>query len=210
MNIRKAMIDSAPFAIRLTWVILLCVPASWILMSSAAKSGVLSTSESVAAAAWMQAIGSILAIAGAGFFPYFHEAKKDRNRSDRLRRILLLLAKNQKEQLRLLHSTLLNAVNDFGENSINPYLGNQWQMKWPPHIEALRSILITDLDPGQVYMLTEMKVGADFAWSICLRLNDWNVIGDKEQVDIQQLHHYQVMASIALELLGQGTREDVS
>ncbi|WP_192558117.1 hypothetical protein [Pseudomonas allokribbensis] len=210
MSIRKAMIDSAPFAIRLVWVILLCVPVSWLLMSSAAKSGVLTTPASVAAAAWMQAIGSILAIAGAAFFPYFHEAKKDRNRSERLRQILLLLAKNQQEQLRLLHSTLFNAVHDFGEDTINPYLGNQWQMKWPPHIEALRSIQITDLDPGQVYMLTEMKVGADFAWSICLRLSDWNVIGDKEQVDIQQVKHYLTMTSIAVALLDRGGREGVS
>jgi hypothetical protein len=179
-------------------------------MSSAARSGALSTSGSVAAAAWLQAIGSILAIAGAGFFPYFHEAQKDRNRSGRLRRIILLLARNQKEQLRLLHSTLFNAVNDFGENTINPYLGNQWQMKWPPHIEALRSIQITDLDPDQVYMLNEMKVGADFAWSVCLQLSDWNVIGDKEQVIIQQLNHYLVMASLAVALLDQGGREDAS
>lgn len=105
MNIRKAIADSAPFAIRRTWIVLLCVPTSWILMSSAARSGALSTSGSVAAAAWLQAIGSILAIAGAGFFPYFHEAQKDRNRSGRLRRIILLLARNQKEQLRLLQST---------------------------------------------------------------------------------------------------------
>lgn len=83
-------------------------------------------------------------------------------------------------------------------------------MKWPLHIEALRSIQITDLDPDQVYMLNEMKVGADFAWSVCLQLSDWNVIGDKEQVIIQQLNHYLVMAGLAVALLDQGGREDAS
>jgi len=208
MSTRKILIDSGPFAIRLTWVILLCVPVAWLLMSAASKAGALSSAGSVAAAAWIQAIGSILAIVGAGLFPYFHEAKKNRDRSYRLRSIMLMLAKNQKEQLRLLHSTLFNAVKDFGEDSINPYITNRWHMKWPAHIEALRSIPMSDLDPDQVYMLNEMKVGADFAWSVCSQLEDWNVIGDREQEIIQQLKHTSVMASLAVELLDRSGRSE--
>jgi hypothetical protein len=208
MSIRKILIDSGPFAIRLTWVILLCVPVVWLIMSASAKSAVLSSSGSVAAAAWIQAIGSILAIVGAGLFPYFHEAKKDRDRSDRLRRVMLLLANNQKEQLRLLHSTLFNAVEDFGENSINPYIANRWHMKWPAHMEALRSIPMGDLSPDEVYMLNEMKVGADFAWSVCSQLDGWDVIGDREREIIQQLKHASVMASLAVELLDRSGRSE--
>lgn len=206
MNLHKVISDSAPFAIRLAWGVLICVPATWILMSVSAHSAVLSNESSVAAAAWIQAVGSILAIAGAAAFPYFHEAKKDRIRSERLRRIMLLLARNQHEGLRLLHSTVYNAINDYGQNTINPYIENEWHMKWPPLIEALRSIQITDLDPGQVYMLNEMKVGADYAWSICQRLRDWDVSGDSERLAIQRLNHYWVMAGFAVALLDQSDR----
>ncbi len=193
--------DSGPFAIRLTWVILICIPSTWLLISESAKVGSLSSTGSVAAAAWVQAIGSVLAIVGAGVFPYFHEAKKDRDRRERLRRVMLLLAKNQKEQLRLLRSTLLKAVHDFGVDSINPYRSKQCHMKWPPHIEALKSIPLSELSPEQIYMLNEMKVGSDFAWSVCSQLDNWDVIGDMEQVAIEQLKHYLEMASLAVELL---------
>lgn len=154
-------------------------------------------------AGWAQAVGAIIAVVGAAAFPYWHEAEKDRRKSERLRQVLLLLAGNQQEQLRLLYSTLFNASVDFGERTLTPYLENGWHLKWPPHIEALSSIPITDLDPGQVHMLGEMKVGAAFAWSICERLNSWEIWGEREQLEIKRLHHYWEMACLTVELLKQ-------
>jgi hypothetical protein len=162
----------------------------------------------VAAAAWTQGLGSILAIVGAAVFPYWHQSKVERRRTDRLRRIVLLLAKNQLEQLRMLHSTIFNAVEDFGHRTINPYVENEWPMKWPAHIEALRSIPIIELDPGQVYMLNKLKVGAEYAWGICEELDDWDVSGEQARLAIKQLKHYREMAGFTVALLDNTTRAD--
>lgn len=153
--------------------------------------------------AWVQAIGALLTILGAAAFPYMHESVRQKQKLEGLRKVLLLLAKNQQEQLRLLHSTLANAVMDFGEHTINPYLQNGWHLKWPPHLEALSAIPISELDPGQVHMLGELKVAARFAASVIDRLDGWNVIGDSEAADIAQLKHYHMMATLTVELLEQ-------
>lgn len=152
-------------------------------------------------AAWAQAFGAILAIVGAAAFPYVHEEHKNRAQAERLRKVLLMLARNQTEQLRLLHSTLFNAIHDFGAETINPYRRNGWDLKWPPHIEALRAIPIAELDPGQVKLLGELKVAALFAEAVVARLGDWNVLGDREREDIQQLNHYHQMAHLTVGML---------
>lgn len=152
-------------------------------------------------AGWAQAFGAVLAIGGAAAFPYLHEEHKSQARADRFRRVLLLLARNQAEQLRLLHSTLFNAVEDFGDQTINPYLGNGWHLKWPPHIEALRAIPIAELDPGQVHMLGELKVAASFAEAVIAILDDWNVLGDPERHMVSQLNHYHQMAVLTVGML---------
>lgn len=209
MELRKIVADSAPFAIRLVWVALIVVPCIWLAIMSLAKAGVLTPATSVAAAAWIQAAGALLAIGGAALFPYLHEDRKEKARHERLRQTLLMLAQNQREQLRLLHSTLYNAVHDFGAKTINPYLDNEWPMKWPPHIEALRAIPVTDIDASQLYTINEMKVGADYAWSVCCKLNAdvWNISGDAERRSIEKLNHYHTMASLAEHLFSRRGRE---
>jgi hypothetical protein len=209
MGFRKVLADSAPFAIRLVWVAIIGVPSIWLAIMSLAESGVLTPATSVAAAGWIQAVGALFAIGGAALFPYLHEDRKEKERRERLRQTLLVLAKNQREQIRLLHSTLYNAVHDFGENTINPYLDKEWPMKWPPHIEALRAIPITDINASQVYTINEMKVAADYAWSVCCKLKaaDWNTSGDAERRSIEKLSHYHTMAGLAEHLFSRRGRE---
>lgn len=209
MELRKILADSVPFAIRLMWVSLILVPSIWLAIMSLAQAGVLTPATSIAAAAWIQAAGALLAIGGAALFPYLHEDRKEKARRERLRETLLVLAQNQREQIRLLHSTLYNAVNDFGENTINPYLDKEWPMKWPPHIEALRAIPITDINASQVYTINEMKVAADYAWSVCcdLKATDWNPLGEAEMRSIEKLHHYHTMAALAEHLFSRRGRD---
>jgi hypothetical protein len=113
----------------------------------------------------------------------------------------LLLARNQQEALRLLHSTLYHAVEDFGENSITPYIENGWHYKWPPHLEALQSISIADIDAGQVHMLVEMKVAAMYATAVLARLPDWDPAGAQEMIDLKQLNHYHTMTGLTVGFL---------
>lgn len=168
-------------------------------------------------ASWVQAVGSIAAIWGA-FRVSSHQivrqneakAGEEKQRVDRFRSLVLILARNQQEHLRLLHSTLYNAVTDFGENTINPYLLNHWHLKWPAHIEALKQIDINELDAGQLYMLTEMKVGAQFAWSVCERLTEWSFTGEWEINCVQRLHHYWEMAGLTIALLDSSKRDDTA
>jgi len=204
VTIKGLLESSAVFAIRAMWIALIVVPASWILIETLSKVFSLSGPESTAAAAWTQGIGSILAIIGAGIFPYWHQSRVESRKADRLRSIVLMLARNQQEHLRLLHSTLYNAQEDFGHKTISPYVENEWPMKWPAHTEALRAIPIADLDAGQVYMVNELKVGADYAWRICKDLESWNVLGDRERSVIVRLNHYWEMARLTVALLDKG------
>lgn len=165
-------------------------------------------------ASWVQAVGSIAAIWGA-FQISNRQAEKqnaekvlaEKQKSERIKSILLLLAKNQQEQLRLLHSTIFNAVEDFGANTINPYLEIGWNLKWPPHIEALKSIDIMELDAGQVYMLNELKVASDFALDVCKRLPNWDPLSGTAQKNITLLNHYWEMAGLTISMLDSSKRE---
>jgi len=161
-------------------------------------------------AAWVQAFGSIAAIWGAVLITAWQgraqareKTRTEEARNQRVLGVLLLIAENQQEQLRLLHSTLYNAISDFGAETINPYLENNWHLKWPAHIEALRSIDINELDADLVKRLVEMKVGAEFAWSICERLENWNPPGERALKDIRMLNHYWEMSGLMVDLLKQ-------
>lgn len=167
-------------------------------------------------ASWVQAIGSIAAIWGA-FQISNRQAEKqnaeraqaEKQKAERIKSVLLLLARNQREQLRLLHSTVFNAIEDFGLNTINPYLEVGWHLKWPPHIEALKSITIMELDAGQVYMLNELKVASDFALDVCKRLPDWDVLGETERKNISLLSHYWEMAGLTISMLDSSKRDSL-
>lgn len=165
-------------------------------------------------ASWVQAVGSIAAIWGAFQISNrqlqrqnAEKAVAEKEKGERIKSILLLLAKNQREQLRLLHSTVFHAIEDFGEKTINSYLQRGWYLKWPPHIEALKSIDIMELDAGQVYMLNELKVASDFALDICKRLSSWDTSGETERREIKMLHHYWEMAAITISLLDSSKRD---
>ncbi|WP_141099336.1 hypothetical protein [Pseudomonas nitroreducens] len=151
---------------------------------------------------WVQAIGSIVAVIGAGAFPYFHESHRERRQQARTRRLLHMLAQRQESELLKLWKVVHDSVHDFGAESIGPYLEKREQLRWPSHVAALDSITISDLDPFCVMALGDLKVGAAFAVLICDRLNDWNVIGDQEIVDARTLFdHYQV-AQVVTEGVG--------
>lgn len=141
-------------------------------------------------ASWVQAVGSIIGIIGAAAFPYMHEATKQKQNQERIRAVLELLARNQQIELGRLIRVLGEAVEDFGENSINAYLNQGWHLKWEPHIEALSAVAIADLDYRQVDMLGDLKVAATFALSVVGRLADWDCIGDRERADIVRLENY--------------------
>ncbi|MEE4341418.1 hypothetical protein V2J66_07315 [Pseudomonas alliivorans] len=168
------------------------------------------TLSSAETAAWVQAFGSIAAIWGAVLITGWQSraqtkersrAEKDRN--SRILKVLLFLVRSQQEQLRLLHSTLYKAIEDFGEGSIRPYLETNWHLQWPAHIEALRSIDINELDADMVKRLIEMKVGAEFAWSICERLDHWDTLGSRELNEIRMLNHYWEMSGLMVALVEQ-------
>lgn len=152
-------------------------------------------------AGWAQAIGAVLAILGAAAFPYVHENDRRRQKAEGFRQLLLFLAANQAEQLEMLHKTLFNAIHDFGEHTINPYLRYGWHLKWPVHIEALRAIPIADLIPAHALMLGELKVGASYAAAVIERLDNWNVLGEREADEILQLAYFLKTAQVTVEAL---------
>lgn len=161
-------------------------------------------------AGWAQVVGAMLAIIGAGAFPYMHESHRQRQRAESFRLVLLLLAQQQVLQMGRLIKTLEGAVFDFGDTSINGYLREGEHLRWLPHVEALQAIPVADLEPLHVLTLGDLKVGASFATALVERLNadEWNVIGDQELADIRRLQDLLLTAEVVVESLGYSPAAD--
>jgi hypothetical protein len=152
-------------------------------------------------AAWVQAVGSIVAIVGAAAFPYMHEADKVRLQRDRLRSLLLLLARDQLEPLRMLSSTVQKSVGDSSKERICSYLDGGWHFFWPAHQEALNAIPIADLEPYQVSVLGSLKVSAMSASEIISQLDHWDISGHSQIAYLVRLKTCTEMSSLSIEQL---------
>lgn len=173
------------------WCLILGGSTLWLLVGSVAywvTHGWLPAD----AAGWAQAIGSVLAVAGAAAFPYMHEAHRKRSRQREFRELLHLLVSEQLEMLKVLDRTILEARSDYGERSITGYYRDGLHLKWEPHREALRAIPINELAPVFVHILGELKVSAGFGSALAYALDDMNLLDDVDVGErIRQLINHQ-------------------
>lgn len=201
MDQRNVLNRHSVFLVRLLWGAIIFVGLYWVIARDLKMLGILPLSmDGVTAAAWLQALGALLAILGAAAFPHMHEAIKQRKRDDRIRAVMELLTHNQVVALDRLRRALWEAVVT-QHTSITDYQDEGWTLKWEPHIEALRAIPMADLNYKQVDMLGELKVVAAYAQQITQQLGDWDGLSDRAQSVISRLELYHARCKDFLDYL---------
>lgn len=151
-------------------------------------------------ASWVQAIGSIAAILGAFSISNrqtkLHQenaAAEERKKKQRFKSIILLLAHQHSDYLRRLKKAVQKANYETG--TVQPYLKSGYALKWPSHLEALKSIDINQLDPNHLSVVMEMQVAALFSLELCARLSaHWESFGDREAEAMERLEHFSRLA----------------
>ncbi|WKV85974.1 hypothetical protein LJJ44_08850 [Pseudomonas sp. B24_DOA] len=149
-------------------------------------------------ASWVQAFGSIAAILGA-FAISNRQATLQREsvaaaelkRKNRFKSIMLLLAGKHLDDIRRLKRVVQEA--NYGSDpseAFEPYIKSGYPLKWPSHLEALKNIDINELDANHISVLMDMQVAAQFALSLCARLEDWKAYGDDEVEAMERLERF--------------------
>ncbi|PRA69326.1 hypothetical protein CQ065_07015 [Pseudomonas sp. MYb187] len=149
-------------------------------------------------ASWVQAFGSIAAILGA-FAISNRQATLQREsvaadelrRKNRFKSIMLLLAYKHLDDIRRLKKAVQEA--NYGSEpskAFGPYIKGGYSLKWPSHLEALKSIDINELDANHLSALMDMQVAAQFSLALCGRLKDWESYGDEEEEAMERLERF--------------------
>ncbi|MFJ4157514.1 hypothetical protein ACIPZF_22280 [Pseudomonas sp. NPDC089752] len=151
-------------------------------------------------ASWVQAFGSIAAILGA-FAISNNQAKHQRDlasaeeqkKRDRFKSLLVLLALGHYEGIRSLKRAVQKANYETG--TLRPYFEGGLDLKWPSHLEALKSIDVNQLDPNHLSVLMEMQVAAQYALKLCDSVGaDWSPFGEGETRIMERLEHFSTEA----------------
>jgi hypothetical protein len=147
-------------------------------------------------ASWVQAVGSIAAILGAfaisnrqATLQRESAATEELKRKNRFRSIMLLLAHKHLDDIRRLKKAVQKA--NYGSETFESYFKSGYPLKWPSHLEALKSLDINELDANHLRVLMEMQVAAQFSLELCARLRThWESYGDDEVEAMERLEHF--------------------
>ena len=149
-------------------------------------------------ASWVQAFGSIAAILGAfaisnrqATLQRENAAAEEQKRKNRFKSIMLLLAHKHLDDIRRLKKAVQEA--NYGSEpskAFESYIKSGYSLKWPSHLEALKSIDINELDANHISALMDMQVAAQFSLTLCARLGDWESYGDDEVEAMERLERF--------------------
>ncbi|TKD40733.1 sulfite exporter TauE/SafE family protein [Azotobacter chroococcum] len=123
------------------------------------------------AAAWWQAIGSILAVLGAATFPYWHSRKNEDNKKQALLEVLSELSDEASEELWLLTNLFFSP--DTEVLHMKEYLGYGRAHNWPGLVAAIEQVPIMDLPPDRASDLGKIRNAVSFGAFVVSELPNW-------------------------------------
>lgn len=179
MKLTGYLENSAPFAIKLLWVVIMVVPATWILFVSLKSYGILSAE----IAAWFQAVGSVGAIIAAGYFPIAHDKGRERRRVRDALTSLTYLA----DELYSIQRRLLRAL-----ESESGY--TMWSLSDKPKELRILSSLVAEMPASMVvgsHMAYLSEIRADCAHAESLA----RTIADNDFRKLEELEEYKDLVS---------------
>lgn len=133
-----------------------------------------------AGAAWVQAIGSIMALIGAIYLPIVHGDHVVKKRQQNVLCQMRLLAEDCYENLWKLTNCFLLAEKE--SQIIDAYLAYGKANEWDAIVTALNQIAIHDVPPDHLQTLTIMRTAAAHAVFVCGCLRAWKTDGSNPEV----------------------------
>lgn len=188
------------------WGLVVGGAAFWVVVGSVgyfSRSGWLTNDSS----GWVQALGSIAAIAAAFHIGNIqHKRQLAENikvtelKRTETRMTMWRLSMQTAFQLTSLQSALGKSFTDHGDPSLRSYLLEGHDLRLIHLMEALQAIDVRDLTGIQTMLLMDIKVGCSFAIRTCEGLSSWCSFGDQERLVVSQVNYHRARAQKAVEM----------
>lgn len=124
-----------------------------------------------AGANWVQAIGSIIAIVAAGYFPIWHSKVERKNHQQRLLELMRVLSDDSAEALWLLSNSFV--MPEFEVEWMRQYLQNHRDRDWEPLLNGLSQVPVAEIPPERVSELGRIRDAVQFGASVATMLPKW-------------------------------------
>lgn len=166
---------------RFTWrtVFLLCVLSP---MAAVVMFFILKTDK---AADWVQAVGSVVAILAAGYFPIRHLELAKQKREQSLVEVLRVLGVQASEPIWVLTNCYLTPENE--EQFMRDYMDGHYIKDFEPLLAALDQIPVAELPPERVIDLARVRSAVQFAEGVAAQLPAWLNAGSSNPATIATL-----------------------
>lgn len=140
---------------------------------------------SVNAPAWVQAVGSVVAIVAAAYFPIAHHRRQVSFEDRRVHDCLARLSENQEWFMTILDRCLSAANQDFC-GSLLEYRKVGEHLKWAPHLEALGRLDLTRMNLLELRAHTDLVARAAYAAETVASFSDVNWLENswREQAEL--------------------------
>jgi len=126
-------------------------------------------------AGWAQAVGTVLAVIGAGYFPIWHEIQKERREKTRWLCVLLESVDTECALLRQLR----RAMYGFSTGTVTDYKTLHPRGYWTNQMEILSAIPLWVLTSHQIQLVGDCKVAVGYALGVLDQLDEINGFWDE-------------------------------
>lgn len=123
------------------------------------------------AADWIQAIGSILAIVAAGYFPVRHSELMQAKRQQELLQLMRVLADESCEALWLLSNSFVMPEHE--ESMMRAYLQNHRERDWETLLATISQVPVAQVPPERATDLGRMREAVSFGARVAASLPEW-------------------------------------
>ncbi|MGE8501654.1 MAG: hypothetical protein ACN6P1_05390 [Pseudomonas sp.] len=123
------------------------------------------------AADWVQAIGSIVAILAAGYFPIRHFELAKQKREQSLLELLRVLGSQASSPIWLLTNSFLTP--EYEELHMREYVHGHYIKDFEPLLAALDQIPVAELPPERVIDLARIRSAVQFAEGVAAQMPSW-------------------------------------
>lgn len=144
---------------------------------------------------WVQAIGSVMAIVAAGYFPIWHSRVAQARREESLLKLIQILADEAREAIHLLTSNFFAPEHELVR--MDKYLQHNRDHGWLSLLGRIDQIPIAEVPSEAVAHLGTIREAVAFSYSVAERLPLWINAGSSHPKDVITLRAKRALVDIA-------------
>lgn len=137
------------------------------------------------AADWVQAVGSVVAILAAGYFPLRHLELQKRKREESLLELLRVLGAQASAPIWLLTNSFLTP--EYEELLMREYIQGHFIKDYEPLLAALDQMPVAEMPPERVIDLARIRSALQFAEGVASQLPEWLKLGSSNPATVATL-----------------------